>query len=172
MDRKSSKSIFWFQKLKLNFRKKNEIPTFRERKVVEVAKVVHSITTSRLAKVYYQQHNFYQEYASTIPSVTIDSHRVAIGILYLRLGQHKYNSPLVTTRRSCCSSDWKRLGFFLRLLFCTILLPKLYMNLNYGSVRAPKLTQEGIESNPGSRNYAIKKAVQELRHQGNFKYGE
>ena len=46
------------------------------------------------------------------------------------------------------------------------------MNLNYGSVRASKLTQEGIESNPESRNYAIKKAVQELCHQGNFKYGE
>lgn len=31
------------------------------------------------------------------------------------------------------------------------------MNLHYGFVRASKLTQEEIESNPGPRNYAIKK---------------
>ena len=46
------------------------------------------------------------------------------------------------------------------------------MNLHYGSARASKLTQEEIESNPGPRNYAIKKAAQALHHQGNFKFGE
>ena len=46
------------------------------------------------------------------------------------------------------------------------------MNLRYGSVRESKLTQERIESNPGPRNYAIKKAVQASHHQGNFKCGE
>ena len=31
------------------------------------------------------------------------------------------------------------------------------MNLHYGFVGASKFTQEEIESNPGPRNYAIKK---------------
>ena len=37
---------------------------------------------------------------------------------------------------------------------------KLYMNLDYGSVRASKIAQEGIENNPVPNNYAIKKAVE------------
>ena len=55
-----------------------------------------SSTTSRLAKVYYQQHSFYHQqhrfyhqqhkfyhqYASTVSSMTIVNHRVAIGIFY------------------------------------------------------------------------------------------
>ena len=35
-----------------------------------------------------------------------------------------------------------------------------------------QLTQEGIESNIGPRNCAIKKAVQASRHQVHFKYEE
>ena len=46
------------------------------------------------------------------------------------------------------------------------------MNLHCGSARKSKFTQEEIKSNPGRRNYAIKKAVQASHHQGHFKYGE
>ena len=51
---------------------------------------------------------------------------------------------------------------FCFLLFCCTNYS--YMNL--------QLTQEGIESNLGPRNCAIKKAVQASHHQGNFKYEE
>ena len=43
-------------------------------------------------------------------------------------------------------------------------------NLHYKSVRATKLTCEGIESNPGPRNYTIKKAIQGSHHQGHVRY--
>lgn len=47
------------------------------------------------------------------------------------------------------------------------------MNLHYGLVRTSKLTEDGIEGDPGiktSRNYAIKKAVHAPHHQGEAKY--
>ena len=43
-------------------------------------------------------------------------------------------------------------------------------NLHYKSVRATKLTCEGVESNPGPRNYTIKKAIQGSHHQGHVRY--
>ena len=49
---------------------------------------------------------------------------------------------------------------------------ELYMNLDYGSVRASKIAQEGIESKVGPKNYTIKKAVEASHHHENFKYGE
>ena len=46
-----------------------------------------------------------------------------------------------------------------------LLLHKLYMNWHDGSVRACKLTQEGIENKPRQRNYNIKKPLQASHHQ-------
>ena len=60
--------------------------------------------------------------------------------------------------------------------YVMILLQTLQMNLHYALERASKLTEEGIEINPGpeysNRNYKIKKAVQASHYQGNSKYGE
>ena len=59
---------------------------------------------------------------------------------------------------------------------CIILLQSLQTILHYALVRASKLTEEVIKINPSSedsiRNYAIKKIVQALHHQGNSKYGQ
>ena len=43
-------------------------------------------------------------------------------------------------------------------------------NLHYGLVKAAKLTCEGVESNPGPHNYAVKKTIQTSHHQGHVSY--
>ena len=57
-----------------------------------------------------------------------------------------------------------------------ILLQTLQMNLDYALVITSKLTEEGIEINPGVENsnwnYAIKKLVQASHHEGNSKFEE
>ena len=50
-------------------------------------------------------------------------------------------------------------GEFVRLVLCSILIQIINKNLHYGLVRATKLTCEGVESNPGPRNYTIKKII-------------
>ena len=60
---------------------------------------------------------------------------------------------------------------FVRLLLCSILRQIISKNLHYGLVRATKLTCEGVESNPGPRNYTIKKTIYASHHQGHVKYG-
>ena len=45
-------------------------------------------------------------------------------------------------------------------------------NLHYKHVKASQLTREGIESNPGPRNYAIKNALLASHHQGHSRYGD
>ena len=59
---------------------------------------------------------------------------------------------------------------------CIILLKTLQMNLHYALVRAPNLTEEGIEINPGpensNKNYVVKKVLQASHHQCSLKYEE
>ena len=62
-------------------------------------------------------------------------------------------------------------GVVVRLLLCSILIQIGSKNLHYRLVRATKLICEGIESNPGARNYTIKKAIQGSHHQGHVRYG-
>ena len=63
------------------------------------------------------------------------------------------------------------LGGSVRLLLCSILIQIISKTLHYGLVRATKLTCEGVESNPGPRNYTIKKTIQASHHQGHVRYG-
>ena len=56
---------------------------------------------------------------------------------------------------------------FVRLLLCSILI----QIMSNGLVRATKITCEGVESNPGPRNYTIKKTIQASHHQGHVRYG-
>ena len=57
------------------------------------------------------------------------------------------------------------------LVLCSILIEIISKNLHYGLVRLTKLTCEGVESNPGPRNYIIKKTIQASHHQGHVRYG-
>ena len=46
------------------------------------------------------------------------------------------------------------------------------ITLHYKCVKASQLTREDIKSNPGPRNYAIKKALLASHHQGHSRYGD
>ena len=52
----------------------------------------------------------------------------------------------------------------------SILIQIINKKLHYGLVKATKLNCEGIESNSGTRNYAIKKTMQASHHQGHVRY--
>ena len=56
---------------------------------------------------------------------------------------------------------------FLTFFLCYIVAQTIHVFALHESLRTSKLTQEGIERNPGSRNCAIKKAVQVPHHQRN-----
>ena len=62
-------------------------------------------------------------------------------------------------------------GGFVRLLLCSILLQIISRNFHYGFVRDTKLTCLGVESNPGPRNYTIKKTIQASHHPCHVRYG-
>ena len=48
----------------------------------------------------------------------------------------------------------------------------LAINLDYKCVKSSQLTREGLESNPGPRNYVIKKVLLASHHQGHSRYGD
>ena len=58
------------------------------------------------------------------------------------------------------------------LVLANVLSFDLAINLHWKYVKASQLTSEGIESNPGPRNYAIKKALLASHHQGHSRYGD
>ena len=58
------------------------------------------------------------------------------------------------------------------LVLENVLSFNLVINLHQKYVKASQLTSEGIESNPGPRNYAIKKALLASHHQGHSLYGD
>ena len=108
--------------------------------------------------------------------LSIEGYRVVIGAFYLRLGHRIYESSKIFCGKYVVKRQTFQYSILLRLLMCIIPLQILQINLHYALVRASKLTEEGIEINPGpensNRNYAIKKVVQASHHQGNSKYGE
>jgi len=55
------------------------------------------------------------------------------------------------------------------MVICTVALA-VFLNLHYSKVMAGNLTREGIESNPGPRNFAINKSVLASHHQGDARY--
>ena len=58
------------------------------------------------------------------------------------------------------------------MVLTNVLFFSLAINLHYKCIKASKLTREDIESNPGQRNYAVKKALLVSHHQGHRRYGD
>ena len=56
------------------------------------------------------------------------------------------------------------------MVLANVLSFNLAINVHCKYVKASQLTREGIESNPGPRNYAIKKALLASHHQGHSRY--
>ena len=67
-------------------------------------------------------------------------------------------------------TEWK--CFFEALVLTNVFSFNLAINLHYASVKVSQLTRESIESNPGPRNYTIKKALLTSHHQGYGRYGD
>ena len=108
--------------------------------------------------------------------LSIEGYRVVIGAFYLRLGHRVYKSSTTFCSKYVVKHQAFHFSVLLRLFMYIILLQTLQMNLDYALVTASKLTEEGIEINPGLENsnwnYAIKKLVQASHHQGNSKFEE
>ena len=99
----------------------------------------------------------------------IEAHRIVIGLFCSRRIK-KNNRCLI---KKCYKKDrnlteW--ICFFKVLVLANVLIFNLAINLHCKCVKASKLTREGIESNPGSRNYAIKKTLPASHHQGHSCY--
>ena len=58
------------------------------------------------------------------------------------------------------------------MILANVLSFNLVINLHYKCVKASQLTREDIESYPGPRNYAIKKALLASHHQGHSRCGD
>ena len=115
--------------------------------------------------------------------LSLEAYRVAIGVFYLRL-KHRIHIRQCRERnsRKSCSSSCRSCSNVLPrnfipslwqikipFLICSATLV-FFLNLHYSKVMAENLTQEGVESNPGPRNFAIKKSVQASHHQGDSRY--
>ena len=62
--------------------------------------------------------------------------------------------------------------FFKVLVLANVLLFNLAINLYNKCVKASQVTREGIASNPGPRNYTIKKSLLPSDQQGHSRYGD
>ena len=99
--------------------------------------------------------------------LSVESYREVIGVLYLRLGKHKHTKKRIA--QGSCLRKSKKLMYFLKFFSCSAIII-VYLNLHYSSVILRNLTSEGgVESNPGPRPFAIRKAVK--HHQSDMRYG-
>ena len=100
----------------------------------------------------------------------IEAHRTVIRLFCSRrikksrcLIEKSYKKDRNLTKWTC---------FFKILVLANVRSFSLAINLHYKCVKTSQLTREDIESNPGPRNYAIKKALLASHHQGHSCYGD
>ena len=100
----------------------------------------------------------------------IKAHRTVIGLFCSRrikksrcLIKNSYKKDRNLTEWTC---------LFQGLVLVNVLSFNLVINFHYKCVKASQLTREGIENNPGPRNYAIKKALLASHHQEHSSYGD
>ena len=104
--------------------------------------------------------------------LSIEAYSAAIGAFY-----SKMNCPRkIKVVAGFDSSNFKKLHKLIcstAYFLCPIVFYVTFLlNLHYSLVKAGNLAREGVETNPGLRNFAINKVVQESHHQGDMRYGE
>ena len=92
--------------------------------------------------------------------LSIEAYRASIGGFYNRLRYpRKVNTGQFDYKYFRELYSWV---FFTVCFLCCIVFYVVFLNLHYSLVKAGNLTREGVESNPGPRNFVISKVIRDM----------